>query len=343
MPVTRVLICEDSKTYTAALRRALEHDSEIKVVNSVASAEEAVAAVSRCRPDVITMDIELPGMSGLQGIEQIMGTDPCPILIISSHLGSTSAAAAAGLAAGALDAVSKESLDVMAPSSVSAVALRARLKQLSHVRVIRHPRARLAAAGSPVVAGRTASVIGVCASTGGPQALCAVLSLLPGTFRIPVLVVQHITAGFHEGLARWLDDSVPLDVRMADAGVPAAAGIWIAPGGAHLRLGRDGTLILDEVTPAGRHRPSGDVLLTSVAEVAGHGAVAVVLSGMGRDGAIGARAVSDAGGTVLAQDEESSAVWGMPKAAAEEGRAAVLPLVEIGSRLRVLRLEPLRK
>jgi two-component system chemotaxis response regulator CheB len=343
MPVTRVLICEDSKTYTAALRRVLEHDSDIEVVHSVASAEEAVLAVSRCRPDVITMDIELPGMSGLQGIEQIMGTDPRPILIISSHLGATSDAAAAGLAAGALDAVSKESLDVMAPSSASARAFRARIKQLSHIRVIRHPRARLAHRDGPPSGGQTASVIGICASTGGPQALCAVLSLLPATFPIPVLVVQHITAGFHEGLARWLDSSVPLNVRMADAGVAAAAGVWIAPGGAHLRLGRDGTLVRDEVTPAGRHRPSGDVLLTSVAQVAGAGAVAVVLSGMGRDGAIGARAVSDAGGTVFAQDEESSAVWGMPKAAAEEGRATVLTLNEIGGRLRVFRPEPLRK
>jgi two-component system, chemotaxis family, protein-glutamate methylesterase/glutaminase len=339
----RVLICEDSKTYAAALRHTLEHNRDIEVIGSAASGEEALAAAQAGRPDVITMDIELPGMSGLQAVEQVMGNDPCPILIISSHLGPRSDAAAAALAAGALDAISKEDLDLIKPDSTSAAALRARIKQLSRIRVIRHPRARLQPRPVPGDTGGAASVIGICASTGGPQALAAILALLPSSFAIPVLVVQHIADGFHEGLARWLDQSVPLPVRLAAPGERAAPGVWIAPGGAHLRLGRGAIFLQDQTTPAGRHRPSGDILLASLADTAGPGAVAVVLSGMGRDGAGGARAVLRAGGMVFAQEEASAAVYGMPKAAAEEAGAAVLSLEGIGARLASLRSEPLAK
>jgi two-component system chemotaxis response regulator CheB len=339
----RVLICEDSKTYAAALRHALEHDRDIEVIGSAASGEEALAAAQASRPDVITMDIELPGMSGLQAVEQVMGNDPCPILIISSHLGPSSDAAAAALAAGALDAISKEDLDLAQPKSSSAAALRARVKQLSRIRVIRHPRARLLPRAVPGGPGGAASVIGICASTGGPQALAAILALLPSSFAIPVLVVQHITDGFHEGLARWLDLSVPLPVRLAEPGEHATPGVWIAPGGAHLRLGHGGTLLRDLTTPAGRHRPSGDLMLTSLADTVGHDAVAVVLSGMGRDGAAGAQAIRRAGGMVFAQEQATAAVYGMPKAAAETAGALVLSLEMIGTRLAALSPQALAK
>jgi two-component system, chemotaxis family, protein-glutamate methylesterase/glutaminase len=327
-------------TYAAALRGALEYDGNIEVVDSAVSGEEALAAVHRHRPDVVTMDIQLPGMTGLQAVEQIMGTDPCPIVVISSHVGPASETAAAALAAGALDSVSKEGLDVLTPSSPSAQALRTRIKQISHIRAIRHPRARI---HPPLVRkgeGGTASVIGICASTGGPQALRTVLAFLPADFPIPVFVVQHMTPGFTEGLVRWLDGSVPVAVGLA--GERADPGVWIAPEGAHLRLGEGGTVVHDHTTAAGRHRPSGDVLLASLAEIAGNRAVAVVLSGMGRDGAIGAAAIRDIGGTVLAQNEESCVVYGMPQVAAEEAHASVLALEDIGVHLSSLVSEPLK-
>jgi two-component system, chemotaxis family, protein-glutamate methylesterase/glutaminase len=339
----RVLICEDSKTYAAALRHALEHDQDIEVIGCAASGEEALAAARAGRPDVITMDIELPGMSGLQAVEQVMGNDPCPIVIISSHLGPSSDAAATALAAGALDAISKEDLDLGRAESASAEALRARVKQLSRVRVIRHPRARLLPRPVPDGTVGAASVIGMCASTGGPQALAAILAMLPSSFAIPILVVQHITDGFHEGLARWLDTSVPLPVRLAAPGRHVTPGVWIAPGGAHLRLGHGGTLLQDLSTPAGRHRPSGDILLTSLADIAGRNAVAVVLSGMGRDGAAGAQAIRRTGGMVFAQEQATAAVYGMPKAAADTAEAVVLSLAMIAARLAALRPEALAK
>jgi two-component system chemotaxis response regulator CheB len=329
----RVLICEDSRTYAAVLRRALEHDGDITIVATFGSAEEALAALPSVDPDLVTMDLELPGMNGLEAVEDIMATRPRPILVLSSHVGAESELAAAALAAGALDAIAKDELELLDADGAAAAAFRERVRLLSRARVIRHPRARLRARAGPRGGARTAAAIGICASTGGPQTLAAIFASLPREFGVPVLVVQHISAGFTEGLARWLDGASALPVRLAEDGVPAGTGVWIAPEGAHLVLRPDFTLALDRAAAAGLHRPSGDVLLASVAAAAGTEAVAVVLSGMGRDGAAGATAVHDAGGLVLTQDEQSSAVYGMPKAAAELTGAIALPPAQLAAHL----------
>jgi two-component system, chemotaxis family, protein-glutamate methylesterase/glutaminase len=160
---------------------------------------------------------------------------------------------------------------------------------------------------------------------------------LPDSFTLPILVVQHIAAGFTEGLIRWLDSTVALPVRAAEDGADATRGVWIAPDGAHLLLDSSHRLVLDRDTVhAGFHRPSGNVLLRSLAETAGSRAVAVVLTGMGRDGAHGVTAVRKAGGVTIAQDEATSAVYGMPKAAAESGAELVLPLEDIAPALAAL-------
>jgi two-component system chemotaxis response regulator CheB len=285
------------------------------------------------------MDLELPGMSGLEAVELIMGLEPVPILVLSAHVGPRSHQAAAALAAGALDALHKEALDLENPGGASAAALRRRVKLLSGVRVIRHPRARLAAHRA-APAQRTASVIGICASTGGPHALGTILESLPETFAIPILVVQHITPGFTEGLVRWLEESIPLPVRTAEQGLKAHSGVWVAPENADLLLGPAGGLVLDRSTEPALHRPSADALLTSLAVAAGPESVAVVLTGMGRDGAEGVEAVRAAGGLTIAQDEETSTVFGMPKAALERGAELALPLPDIAGHL--LKLRPLR-
>jgi two-component system chemotaxis response regulator CheB len=183
---------------------------------------------------------------------------------------------------------------------------------------------------------RVAKVIGICASTGGPQALASILGALPASFPIPVLVVQHISAGFTEGLAHWLDGAVALPVQLAQSGVQADAGVWLAPDGAHLTMGPSGELLLDDTTNNGPHRPSGDVLLRSLAASAGKGTASVVLTGMGHDGAEGSRAVRQAGGLTIAQDEASSVIYGMPRAATAFGVDLVLPLAEIGPELAAL-------
>jgi two-component system chemotaxis response regulator CheB len=368
-----VLVCECSSGYAAVLRRMLEQDGDISVVAVCASAEETIVALPRLRPHVVTMDLELPGMSGLAAIEEIMSDQPVPILVISADAGGASGKAAAALAAGALDAIAKKSLDLRDPGGAAAAAFRHRIRLLSRARVIRHPRAGLrnklgnkpgAGPGNrrpeaqlgngpePVRGdrpeavpgdrpapslGRGASAIGMCGSAGGPHALAQLLSDLPADYEIPILVVQHIAVGFTEGLAHWLDRSVGLPVRIAEDGVPAASGAWIAPEGVHLLLTPTGRLRLDGRTAVGHHRPSGDVLFESIAAAAGETGVAIVLSGMGSDGAVGAAAVRRAGGLVIAQDEESSAIYGMPRAAIAYGADLVLPPGEIAAYITGLR------
>ena len=336
-----MLICEDSQTYAEALRRALEHSHEIEVVGVFPRAEKAIAAIPAARPDLVTMDLELPGMSGLEAVEQIMARSPVPILVLSAHVGPRSNNAVAALAAGALDAVHKEALDLQDAAGPEAAALRRRVKILSGVRVIRHPRARLAGTLRKEAASeRAASAIGMCASTGGPQALATILQALPASFEVPILVVQHMTAGFTEGLVQWLADCIPLPVRMAEEGVAPETGVWVAPEDVDLRLDGAGRLALDATTPPRPHRPSADVLLESLAESAGRKAVAVVLTGMGRDGGAGVTAIRDAGGLTIAQDEQTSIVFGMPKAAVEGGAELVLPLNEIAGHLMRLHAAP---
>lgn len=336
----RVLICEDSETYAAGLSRMLVRDPEIRVVGVCASAEEAISRLSGLeqKPDLVTMDLELPGMSGGDAVEQIMNFQPVPILVLGGGVACGSTKAAALLAAGALEVFSKETLDLRDPDGVDAGAFRRRVKLLSGVRVLRHPRAGLSRWNPPDSSSfpRRASVIAICASAGGPNALAAVLAEIPATFAVPILVVQHMATGFIEGFAHWLDEQVPLPVRLAEPG-PAGPGIWVAPEDVHLALDDRGGLVLDGHDDNGLHRPSGDVLLRSVATNAGAYGVAVVLTGIGRDGADALGEVKHAGGLTMAQDEASSAVFGMPKAAAEVGAEFILGPAAIGQRLRTLR------
>lgn len=337
----RVLICEDSQTYAAGLSRLLERDPEIHVVGVCPSAEETLARLAQLelKPHLVTMDLELPGMSGGHAIEQIMSVQPVPILVLAGGVERGSRTALAALGAGALEVLCKDALDLRDPNGADALAFRRRVKLLSGIRVLRHPRASLNRRHAPdgFASAGEASIIGICASAGGPSALAAVLAEIPASFAIPILVVQHMATGFVEGFARWLDDQIPLTVRLAVRG-RTGPGVWVAPDGAHLALNGGSRLVLDERNDAGPHRPSADVLLRSLAIGAGGDGVAVVLTGLGRDGADGLADVKLAGGLTIAQDEASSAVFGMPKAAAEGGAELVLGAREIGQRLRTLRV-----
>jgi two-component system chemotaxis response regulator CheB len=333
-PHPRILICDDSRTYAAALQRVIEHDGRLDVVAVARSAEDAIAAVGRLAPDLVTMDIELPGMSGLEAVERIMGLAPVPILVLSGRVGPDSQASAAALSAGALDALAKGSLDLLDPGGANADAFRRRLTTMSGTRVIRHPRGGQQRPAARVNgASRPARAIGVCSSMGGPHALLELLGSLPGSFALPILIAQHMTTGFAEGLARWLDTSVPLPVQIGRAGELAERGVWLAPDDAHMLLDAGGRLALRPGSPSDHNVPSGDVLLGSLAATLGSDAVAVVLTGMGRDGAQGVAAVRASGGFTIAQDEATSVIYGMPRAAAAAGVDRVLPLTEIGAEL----------
>ena len=328
--VTRVLVCDESPDYGEALAGFLGTGSELDVVGVCASGEEALDALTRLVPDLITIGLELPGMGAIRAIEAIMRARPVPIVIVANGAGRGSDRTADGLAAGAMEALPKALLEIDEPDGASAVALRHRLRRLARNGIKRPPSTPAHALTSEPASAR---VIGICASAGGPAALEVLLVGLPADFPLPVLVVQHITSGFMDGLVRRLDQLSPLPVRTATDGQTAGPGVWFPPDDHHLVLEPRLRLRLDGETVVGSHRPSGDVLLESMASAAGAGAVGVVLTGMGRDAARGVEAIVRAGGSAIAQDEHSSAVFGMPRAAAEAGAGSVLPLSSIPAAL----------
>ncbi len=353
----RVAVCDDSRAYAVGLRRFLETDRRLRVVAITTSAEELLGELAALRPDLLTMALDLPGIGGVEAIRRIMTTMPMPIVVMSARTAdSDDGLVPAALAAGALEALVKGDVRLDRRLSPRAVALRRRL--VRYVRDEARPGSLSNAHGAPRPArpssppperkaGRpglngtrlpkrgVASVVGVAASAGGPAALSEVLGALPADFGLPVLVVQHISEGFAAGLATWLDGVIPLAVRLARDGEPAGLGVAIAPDGADLLLGGDGRLRLDRRSASGAHRPSADALLTSLAAVAGKGVVAVVLTGMGRDGAAGVAAVRQAGGVALAERSEHAHLSGMPVAAAEAG-ATQLERAQIGRTLAAL-------
>jgi two-component system chemotaxis response regulator CheB len=334
----RILLCEDSKAYAAALSRFLDHDERIEVVGIAGSGEQAIADVERLKPDLLTLDMQLPGIDGLEVVKLLMAGAPLPIVILSGAVAKGSERAAEALAAGALEILPKERLRLDVLDDIWAEAMRSRLMRLSSMRVDRALVARRAPRSrriEPSVG--PVGAVGVGASTGGPPVLEAIFAELDADYPVPVLVVQHIAPGFIEGFVQWLDRKLAIDVRVAAAGGRATAGVWFAPDGAHLRLDRSRRFVLDPDSDSkAAHRPSVDVLLASMAESLGKEAAGVVLTGMGKDGAAGSAAIREAGGLTIAQDEASSVVYGMPRIAAEEGVDLVLSPSEIAEALSAL-------
>lgn len=323
--VIRVVVAEDSAVQRAKLVQVLQADGDISVVGEASDAAQAVAMTAALRPDVVTMDLHMPG-NGQHAIEQIMGQTPTPILVLSVLVSSAERAPAVeALVAGALDAIPKPARW----TDEAGADVRRRVRTLRGVTVIRHRRRGLPLRSAPsATAARSASpyVVVIAASTGGPPALAHVLGGLAGV-RAPILVVQHIHRDFVDGLATWMRRVAPLEVRVATSGELARAGVvYIAPGDVHLRIGAGLRIALSPEPPT-THRPSADELFTSAAEHAGRSAIGVVLTGMGDDGAKGLLAIRNRGGFTIAQDEETSAVFGMPRAAQLAGAAVrVMPL-----------------
>jgi len=338
----QIVICERSAGQARALARFLERDSGIDVVAVCGDSNELLKRLEELEPDLIALDLETTGVSAASTIEQIMRARPVPILILGGREGEDDEPVAEALAAGALEALPRDKLRLDEPESIWATALRSRVKRLASLQLKRRRPETHGASASPRAwrkPGGAYRAIGIGASVGGPPALAAVLGGLPRDFPLPVLVVQHMAAGFGEGLAKWLDESASISVRLAADGAPLQAGVWMAPDGAHLRLEPSMRLSLDRKTSRGAHRPSLDVLFESLASSAGEGAVGVVLTGMGRDGAEGIRELRQAGGLTIAQDEESSAVFGMPGAAIDSGVDLVLPLEALAPKLATLRAQ----
>jgi two-component system chemotaxis response regulator CheB len=327
----RVLVADDSALFREALKGLILAEGGFQVVATAADGDQAAEAARRLRPDVVTMDLHMPDADGFSGIARIMAETPTPILVLAAS--PSESAGFKALSLGALDILGKpgpgEDL------SRYGGLLRSRLRLLAGVKVIRHPRglrARSRAAARVPVGKREIVVVG--ASLGGPRALAQILGALPAALPVPVAVVQHIADGFAEGLAAWLDQETELEVRSAsDRDVLKPGRVLIAPSGRHLVVA-DGYVRLTDDPPVETFRPSVNPLFASAARVYGPRACGVLLTGMGRDGAEGLRAMRDAGAFTLAQDEASSAVFGMARAAIEAGAVdRVLPLDEIAAAL----------
>lgn len=336
----RVLVAEDSATARALLVHILRSDPEIQVVGEAHDGVEAVALTQRLHPDLVTMDVHMPRMNGLEATKEIMITAPTPILIVTGSTRAREVSASMDtLRVGALNVLVKPPGPESPQFATASQNLIAMVKAMSHVKVVRHwrraapPRSEPPRPAQP--AGARVRVVAVATSTGGPAALQRVLSGLPGDFSVPILVVQHITPGFIAGLAIWLSTISPLRVKVAQNGeVPAPRTVYLAPDEFHLGVAEKGCLRLSKAPPVGGFRPSGTFLFEAVARAFGPSAVALILTGMGDDGVRGLRAIRQAGGRVVAQDEKTSVVFGMPGAAIAEGLAhIVLPIDAIPSHL----------
>lgn len=339
----RVLVVEDSLTVRRRICDALTGDPDITIVGEADNGQRAIELCQSLRPDVMTLDMCLPIMSGLSATEYIMAHCPTPILIVSAstnrgELFKTYDA----LAAGAVDVLEKPRGDASDvdwdQKLISAVRLVAKIK------VITHPRARLALTRSPHSSPPVArepgspssapiSVIALGASTGGPSALVSVLRDLPSQRGLLILLVLHIDEPFGSAFAEWLSEQTPHAVRFAQGGEPLEAPesrVLMAPPGRHL-VAEGARLGLSNAPERHSCRPSIDTLFESLARHAAPHCGAALLTGMGRDGASGLLVLRQAGGFTIAQDEESSVVYGMPREAALLGAATrILPLAEIG-------------
>lgn len=336
----RVLVVEDSLTVRKHLCEILAGAQGIEVVGEAEDGRQAIELCQALRPDVISLDMMLPVMSGLAATEFIMAYCPTPILVVSASINRGELFKTyEALAAGAVEVMDKSRAG--GEDGAWERAYLANVRLVARVKVVTHMRGRRAALPSPLTPsqlpasrGARYRLLALGASTGGPGALVEVLRALPHDFALPILIVLHIAEPFGTAFADWLDGQTRHRVRIAaDGDIIGAGGVSIAPPGSHLQVeGR--RLRLDHGPERFSCRPSIDALFESVALHYGAGAIAALLTGMGQDGARGLLAVRNAGGATLAQDEASCVVYGMPREAALLGAAQhILALTDIGPAL----------
>ena len=326
----KVLIVDDSAVSRAALKFALESDPAITVIGQSSSGSEAIADLARLKPDIVTMDIHMPGVDGFETTRQIMETRPLPVVIVSSNFSANDTAKTfRAMEAGALAAVEKPPGLKHPEHATSVHHLVRTVRAMSGVKVVRRrPRENSKAdSAGPVevtkIDHRDIRFIAIGASTGGPPVLRTVLADLPKPFPLPVVIVQHISTGFVDGLADWLSSTTNMPVRIARDGEVAEAGCaYIAPDGLQAGVDAKGCLHCVDEPPEHGLRPSVSYLFRSVARNFGSGAVGVLLTGMGSDGAVELKMMRDRGAVTIAQDRQSSVVHGMPGEAIRLGAAS---------------------
>jgi len=322
----RVLVVDDSALMRKLIPQMLATDESIEVVGTAMDGTFALKKIEELKPNVVTLDLEMPGMNGIDTLKEIMRRQPVPVIVFSSHSTEGASVTMKALGLGAFDFVTKPK-DASAHLRETAKELIAKVKAAAECKL--KPRLLPGIPPRPekisVPAASPTKVVAIGVSTGGPQAMEYLLSQLPGDFPGSIVVVQHMPDGFTEMFARRLDEICALRVKEAQSGDVLQPGrVLICPGSRHIKVKRlplgDVAVLADEPRVNG-HRPSADVLFRSAAEEFRNQAVGVIMTGMGDDGAEGLGAIKKEGGVTIAQSEESCVVFGMPKAAIERGYA----------------------
>lgn len=332
--MTDVLIVDDSAFMRKTLADILARDPSINVIGTASSGNEAIEKTYLLRPDVITMDVEMPGMDGITAVRRIMDEDPTPIIMVSAHTKKGAQKTFEALEAGAIDFVEKPggtvSLNIREVSQdilkKVKIAARANLQIAKRdVELIR----------SPVTATDMKTLIIAAASTGGPRTIKLLLSHLPPDLASGIIVIQHMPEGFTDAFAKRLNKHCKIKVKEASEGDHLKKGeALIAPGGFHLELDKNNRIKLNKRPPLHGIRPSADITMNSASKFFNGFMIAIILTGMGRDGSIGIRSVKRKGGIIIVQDSETSVVFGMPKAAINTGYVDfVLPLEKIVNKI----------
>jgi two-component system chemotaxis response regulator CheB len=335
----RVLVVDDSLFMRAAIKKIVENDPRFEVVGVAKDGAEGVAQVQQHKPDVVTMDFNMPKMNGADAVREIMHTRPTPVVMLSAHTRDGARETFEALTAGAVDFLTKPSGEVSADFQAIGPKLLEKLAACAGVtpRELKPVKARPPTVDPSLTTwpptGPKVVVIGV--STGGPSALTRVLPALPADIGVAVIVVQHMPAQFTTTLAERLNGLSAIEVREAQEGDKPRRGLaLVAPGDRHLEFGDKGILVLSDGPEVNGCRPSVDVTMRSAAKIFGRRTIGVIMTGMGRDGAEGLAAVRAAGGRTLAQDKATSTIWGMPRAAVEAGVVdEVVALDEIAGKL----------
>jgi two-component system chemotaxis response regulator CheB len=340
----RVLVVDDSALMRKLIPQILEADPSIEVVGTAMDGNFCLRKIEELQPTVVTLDLEMPGMNGIDTLKEIMRSHPVPVIVVSSHSTEGASVTLKALGLGAFDFVAKPH-DASSHMAETATELIAKIHAAADGKVVRPGSLREPIALKKISAGKPtpppSKLVAIGISTGGPQALEFLLAQLPPDFPGSIVVVQHMPEGFTDMFARRLDELCSLSVKEAQSGDMLLAGrVLICPGSRHMkvkRLAMGDLVILNEEERVNGHRPSVDVLFNSVAEEFGSLAIAVLMTGMGDDGAQGLGAVKKAGGMTIAQSEESCVVFGMPKAAIERGYATrVVALDVLSSTLQAL-------
>lgn len=321
----RVLIVDDSAVIRDAILNTLESEEGIKVIGTASNGKEAIDLIPELKPDIVTMDIVMPIMDGLTATEHIMAYNPTPILVITSLLPQDMKIAFKALNAGALDVIERPTISELSkPTSKIRKQLIDKVRLFANVRVITHLVGRLPKKEKESSVGQVGhihfKIVAIASSTGGPKTVRKILAKLPKDFPLPIVLVQHISAGFTKGLVDWWNNECAIEIREGKDGEKLCPGVvYVAPSYVHMLVSKDEKIKLEDTPPVGGHKPAGNVLLSSVAQVYGQSAIGIILTGMGDDGALGIKAIKGAGGFTIAEDEESCAIFGMPKVAIEMG------------------------